>query len=85
MEVHRFSFSSPVLNREEFSLSFNTNSSSGLLLWVGGDTSAGSDFMALGVNRGRVELRCVPHMVCTNSSMYIGGELPETFFLSYHF
>ena len=61
MEVHRFSFSSTVLNRDEVSLSFNTSSSSSLLLWVGGATTAGSDFMALGVNRGRVELRYLTH------------------------
>ena len=71
MEVHRFSFSSVVLNRDEFSLSFNTNRSSGLLLWVGGVTTAGSDFMALGVNRGRVELRY--HTTIHNSSLCTMG------------
>ena len=62
MEVHRFSFSSTMLNYDEVSLSFNTSSSNGLLLWVGGAANAGTDFMALEVNRGRVELRCVPHI-----------------------
>ena len=67
MEVHRFSFSSTMLNYDEVSMSFNTSSSDGLLLWVGGATTTGSDFMALGVSRGRVELRYVPN------TMYMQG------------